>query len=234
MTYLAHTAHAQFAALCLALIGWTLTAMAPGLIQWRVWEVPGSKVVTSGVAWVGIWRACFNSHALVSEGLRSMFCRSIRLTESFTPPEIAAGQVLMLLSLLVGLAGNAAGVYAMRMAYFGKAKVSAVCWGFISTGVLVLLAALLSFVPLIWNLSSVVANRTIDFPEEFKLPKAPRAQHAGCGIAVGLVGSVLMALSGLVFCSYRPGRDPRLRAGNRDEVGFDGTDNPAFQSHERL
>ncbi|XP_047211916.1 claudin-34-like [Girardinichthys multiradiatus] len=252
MTYLAHTAHTQFAALWLALIGWTLTAVSPGLVQWREWEVPDNEVVTSGVAWVGIWRACFNSHTHVSEGLISMYCRSISLTENFTPPEIAAGQVLMLLSLLVGLCGNAAGAYAMRNAYFGVKRVSLIFWGFITTGVLVLLAAALSLVPLIWNLKSVVTNQTIDFPSEFKLPKAPRSQHVGCGIGVGIVGSVLMVVSGMIFCSYRfpqrfkPRRDLSKReqlqqngsaasgARNEEEVSFDGKDNPAFQGHEHM
>ncbi|KAM4710970.1 claudin-34-like [Anableps anableps] len=236
MSYLAHSAHAQLAALLLALIGWTLTAVAPGLIQWRVWEVPDSEAVTSGVAWVGVWRACFNSHTHVSEGLRSMYCSSISPTASFTPPEIAAGQVLMLLSLLVGLCGNAAGIYAMRNAYFGVEKVSLIRWGFISTGTLVLTAAALSLVPLLWNLNSVVTNQTIDFPSDFKLPKAPRSQHVGSGIAVGIVGSVLMAGSGVVFCSYRLPRRSKPTSGPAatEAVSFRGQDNLAFQSHEHV
>lgn len=110
----------------------------------------------------------------------------------------------MLLSLLVGLCGNASGVYAMRNAYFVVGKnSSSVRLGFVSTGVLCLLAAALSLVPLIWNLSSVVTNRTIEFPTEFKLPPAPDAQIVGSGISVGIVGSALMVVSGIVFCSYR-------------------------------
>nr|XP_054590683.1 claudin-34-like [Nothobranchius furzeri] len=201
MTYLAHTAHSQFCALWMAFTGWTLTAMALGLIQWRVWLVSGTGVITSGVAWVGIWRACFNSYTDVSEGLRNMHCSYISLQEVFTPPEIAAGQVLMLLSLLVGLCGSAGGVYAMRKAYFGLENSIRLC--FISTGVLCLLAAVLALVPLLWNLSSVVTNQTIAFPPEFEFPRAPESQQVGGGIGVGIVGSVLMIVSGIVFCSYK-------------------------------
>uniref|UniRef100_A0A3B3CJ43 Claudin 34 n=1 Tax=Oryzias melastigma TaxID=30732 RepID=A0A3B3CJ43_ORYME len=179
MTYLAHTAHVQFGALWMAFIGWTFTAVALGLIQWRVWLVSGSDVITSGVVWVGLWRTCFNSHTEVSEGLAIMHCKFISLTETFTPPEVAAGQVLMLLSLIVGLCGNAGGVYAMRNAYFGVKEYSCVRLGFVVTGAFCLLAAVMSLIPLLWNLSSVVANQTIHFPPEFRLPQAPESQHVG-------------------------------------------------------
>ncbi|XP_072235666.1 claudin-34-like [Leuresthes tenuis] len=245
MTYLAHTAHLQFGGLWLACIGWTLTAMALGFIQWRVWQVSNTEVITSGVAWIGIWRACFNSHTEVTGGFRTMHCSYISLTEENTPPEIAAGQVLMLLSLLVGLCGNAGGIYSMRNAYFGVKKNSCVCVGFISTGALFLLAAGMSLIPLLWNLSSVVANRTIEFPPEFKLPESPESQHVGSGIWVGMVGASLMVSAGIIFCSYRlpvksqPSIQPSLKQQlEQDSHGgaivSGGKDNPAFESDEHL
>nr|XP_019959648.1 PREDICTED: claudin-34-like [Paralichthys olivaceus] len=75
MVYLAHTAHAQLSALWLSCVGWTLTTVALGLIQWRIWQVSDQEVISSGVAWVGIWRACFNSHNVVSPSFRIMHCR---------------------------------------------------------------------------------------------------------------------------------------------------------------
>ncbi|XP_061571881.1 claudin-34-like [Cololabis saira] len=251
MTYLAHTAHSQFGALWLSFIGWTLTTMALGLVQWRVWQVSDRGVVTSGVAWVGLWRACFNSHTEVSDGLRVMYCRSIRLTETFTPPEIAAGQVLMMLSLLVGLCGNASGVYAMRNAYFGLGRSSKINLRFVTTGALCLLAAVMSLVPLLWNLSSVVTNQTITFPPEFKLPTAPQSQSVGWGIWVGVMGSALSIVSGIIFCSYKLPVMLRPRTlPLREQLHWDGSsatpdtqgavavscgrDNPAFQSEEHL
>lgn len=253
MTYLAHTAHAQLGALWLAFVGWTLTAVALGLIQWRVWQVSDREVISSGVAWVGIWRACFNSPTLVTPGFRVMHCKYISLTEAFTPPEIMAGQVLMLLSLLVGLCGNAGGVYALRNVYFGMEKNSPIRLAFFTTGALCLLAAMMSLIPLLWNLSSVVTNQTIKFPPEFKMPQAPDSQHVGSGIGVGMVGTVLMIVSGIIFCMYRlPVRSqPRIQSSPREEVHLDlpvqsvtdsrgaltnsrGKDNPAFESHEHL
>lgn len=229
MAYLVHTAHAQLCALWLACVGWTLTTMALGLIQWRVWQVSDREVISSGVAWVGIWRACFNSHTLVTPGFRVMHCKYISLTEAFTPPEIMAGQVLMILSLLVGLCGNAGGVYALRNVFFGMEKTSSIRLAFFTTGALCLLAGVMSLIPLLWNLSSVVTNQTINFPAEFKMPQAPESQHVGCGIGVGMVGTVLMIVSGIIFCTYRlPARSqPRMQTPG-------GKDNPAFESHEHF
>ncbi|XP_028255629.1 claudin-34-like [Parambassis ranga] len=233
MAYLVHTAYAQLAALWLACVGWTLTAVALGLIQWRVWQVSDRRFISSGVAWVGIWRVCFNSHTVVSPGFRGMHCRSISLTEAFTPPEIVAAQVLMFLSVLAGICGNAAGVCAMRSVCFGVAKHARS--GFVTSGALCLLAAATSLVPLLWNLRSVVTNQTIGFPPEFKMPPAPDSQHVGSGISVGMVGGVLMVVSGIIFCTYRlpvrprPGTRPPLR-----EQDLTGEDNPAFECQERL
>ncbi|XP_034533585.1 claudin-34-like [Notolabrus celidotus] len=255
MTYLAHTAHAQLCALWVSCVGWTLTAVALGLIQWRIWQVSDREIITSGEAWVGIWRACFNSHTLVTPGFMVMHCKYISLTEAFTPPEIVAGQVLMLLSLLLGLCGNASGVYALRNVYFGMQKNPQIRVVFFITGGLCLLAAGMSLIPLVWNINSVVTNQTIKFPPEFRLPPAPDSQQVGCGIGVGMVGTVLMIVSGIVFCTYRlPVRlQPRILPALTQEVYLDctlpaktvtdsqgaltnmrGSDNPAFEFHEHL
>ncbi|KAM6958619.1 claudin-34-like [Tautogolabrus adspersus] len=255
MTYLAHTAHAQLCALWMSCVGWTLTVMAMGLIQWRVWHVSDMEVINSGVAWVGIWRACFNSHTLVTPSFKVMHCKFISLTEAFTPPEIVAGQVLMLLSLLVGLCGNAGGVYSLRNVYFGMEKNSPIRLAFFISGVLCLLASVMALIPLLWNISSVVTNQTIKFPPEFKMPPAPDSQQVGHGIGVGLVGTVLLIVSGIVFCTYRlPVRSqPTSQQTLREEVNLDcsspaksvanslveltsirGKDNPAFESHEHV
>ncbi|KAG7276283.1 hypothetical protein CRUP_015606 [Coryphaenoides rupestris] len=65
MRYLADTAHAQFLGLVVGCVAWILIMATAGLNEWRLWYVPdATAVVSSGVAWVGIWRACFYSHTL--------------------------------------------------------------------------------------------------------------------------------------------------------------------------
>ena len=82
--------------------GWILTMVTAGLNEWRVWYVSDVTVVTSGLAWVGIWKACFYSHALPTLEV----CRSMGVSEGFVPLEISMGQVLVMLAVAVGLAGN--------------------------------------------------------------------------------------------------------------------------------
>lgn len=234
MVYLAHSAHAQMGALPLGCVGWTLTCMSLGFIEWRVWLVGRSEVIESGVAWVGLWRVCFHSHALANPGF--LHCSTISPFEDYTPPEIAAGQVLMVLAVVGGLLGNAGGVYAVRNAYFGVRRTLLVRRAFYVSGALYLLAASTSSVPLLWNLHSVVTNQTISFPLDFRLLPAPILQYVGGGIGVGLVGTGLMVVCGIVFCCYRlPAEVPRrAHGGQRVPWNVTGKENPAFESNEHM
>ncbi|KAJ8350447.1 hypothetical protein SKAU_G00255770 [Synaphobranchus kaupii] len=250
MAYLVHSAYLQFYSLWVGCVGWILTGVAMGLIQWRVWSVADVSFVTSGVVWVGIWRACFLSSVLPTGELEGMFCQAIGFLDSFAPPEIPVAQALMVAALVLGLAGNAGGVYALRCVYFGRPK-RPVWTAFALAGAIQLLAGTCSLVPLSWNLHSVAANNTISFPPRFNVPPAPFRQHAGAGIGVGIAGAILVIVSGLAFLSYR---FPVSVVPRTDQGGFEtasigmslsqrsmsagdgnsyrGRDNAAFQSQE--
>lgn len=234
MVYLAHSAHSQLGALPLGCVGWTLTCMSLGFIEWRVWLVGRSEVIDSGVVWVGLWRVCFHTQAMVNLGF--LHCNTISPLEDYVPPEIVVGQVLMVLAAVGGLLGNAGGVYAVRNAYFGVERTLLVRRTFYGTGALYLLAATASTVPLLWNLHSVATNQTISFPLDFHLPPGPTLQHVGGGIGVGLVGTVLMVVCGIIFCCYRlPAEIPcrtRVPGGQRVQWSATGKENLAFESNE--
>ena len=197
--YLAHTAHWQLLGLMVGCAGWILTMVTAGLNEWRVWYVSDVTVVTSGLAWVGIWKACFYSHALPTLEV----CRSMGVSEGFVPLEISMGQVLVMLAVAVGLAGNVAGSFAMRNVYHTVENRDNTRLLFSLAGTLYMLTASCSLLPLFWNMSSVLTNRTIDFPPEFQLPSAPVRQEVGNGIGVGIFASVLVLVSGLLFLCYK-------------------------------
>lgn len=203
MPYLAHTAHAQFVGFWVGAVGWILTIVAIGLVEWRVWEVSDLSVISSGLAWVGIWRVCFYTRVLVSSEYTVMYCQRIQLTGTYTPNEIATGQVLMLLAFILGFFGNSSVIYGLRNIYFGLDKTRSITLAFTFGGGLLLLAGVTSFIPLFWNLNAVVNNQTINFPPNFNMPPAPDGQYVGPGIAVGIFASVLVVLSGIVFLSYK-------------------------------
>ncbi|XP_072516536.1 claudin-34 [Salminus brasiliensis] len=203
MPYLVHTAHAQFVGLWVGMIGWILTMVAIGLVQWRIWVVSDLSVITSGLAWVGIWRTCFYTHTLVMSEYEIMYCQKIHLSDAFVPSEIAAAQPMMLLALILGLFGNSSAIYGLRNIYFGLDKQKPIMLAFSIGGGLLILAGVSSFIPLFWNLNSVVTNQTINFPSTFYMPPAPVEQYIGPGIAVGIFASILVVVSGMVFLSYK-------------------------------
>lgn len=199
MMYLAHTAHWQFFGLTAGFLAWIITMATAGLNEWRLWYVEDVPAITSDVAWVGIWRACFYSHMLPE----SEFCRSIGIADAFVPMEISVAQVLMMLAVIFGLVANIAAAAAVRIAYFSVKDRRKIRLAFMLAGTLYLLTGALSLVPLAWNMNSVLVNRSIDFPPEFHLPAAPLRQQVGSAIAVGLSATILMLMSGLIFLSYQ-------------------------------
>lgn len=199
MMYLAHTAHRQFLGLVLGFLAWIFIMITAGLNEWRLWQVDDVSVITSGVAWVGIWRACFYSQVLP----QVENCQSISISAPYAPAEIPVAQVLMMLAVISGLAANICGAVAMRLAYFSVKNRRNMRLVFALAGMLYLLTGGMCLVPLLWNMSSVLKNNTIDFPPDFKLPSTPVRQHIGSAIGVGIFASVLILFSGLLFLCYR-------------------------------
>ncbi|XP_069560039.1 claudin-34 [Brachyistius frenatus] len=246
MIYLTHTAHQQFLGLIVGVLAWILTICTAGFNEWRLWYVDDVSVISAGVAWVGIWRACFYSHAFPS----AEYCQSISISDAFVPVEISVAQVLMGLAVICGLVGNISAAVAVRMVYFSVEDRRNIRLVFVLAGALYLLTGTFSLVPLVWNMRSVLHNSTIHFPPEFRLPAAPVRQQVGSAIGVGISASILMLMSSLIFLSYRyvwralsseaprdPLHDPwtittlpqKSELANGD---YQGRNNPAFTSEE--
>ncbi|GAA6090675.1 claudin-34-like [Tachysurus ichikawai] len=256
MPYLVHTAHAQFVGLWVGAVGWILTIVAIGLVEWRVWEVSDLSVITSGMAWVGIWKVCFYTSVIVTPEYKVMYCQRMQLTDPYMPNEIAAAQALMLLAFILGFFGNSSIIYGLRNVYFGLNEARSITLPFSFGGGLMLLAGVSSLIPLYWNINSVVTNQTINFPPNFNMPPAPDKQYVGPGIAVGIFASILVVLSGIVFLCYKlpeglnskikPSRKKENHGGlcetemavhvksrrksEQDRINSLGIDNLAFQS----
>ncbi|KAM3875779.1 claudin-34 [Diretmus argenteus] len=259
MQYLAHTAHCQFLGLLGGVVAWCLVMLTAGLNEWRQWHMDDVSVVPSGVAWVGIWRACYYSHVRPE----FEFCQTIDITEGFVPVEISVAQVLMVVAIICGLAANVTAASTMRLVYFSIEDRGDLRRWFLAAGTLYVLTGVTSLVPLVWNMYSVLANSTIDFPPEFFFPAAPDSQEVGSAIAVGIAASVLIIICGLMFLCYRsatPTQGPSVAAqsirdtrdphyGSQTETTFSqeqpaeryrdisyhhGEDNPVFHTEETL
>lgn len=199
MIYVAHTAHWQFLGLIFGFLAWIFTMVTAGINKWRLWRVADVSIITSGETWVGIWRACFYSHIFP----RAENCHTLSISDPFVPVEIPVAQVLMVGAMISGLAGNIFAAIAMRIAYFSVEDRKNIRMVFVMAGVLYLLTAIFLLVSLVWNMSSVLNNSTIDFPQEFDLPAAPVSQRVGPAIGMGVFASILMIISGVLFLCYR-------------------------------
>ncbi|XP_041912817.1 claudin-34 [Alosa sapidissima] len=255
MAYLAHTAHLQFLGLLLGILGWILIMCSAGINEWRLWYVSDKSVITSGVAWVGVWRACFYSHIMST----AEYCQALAITDSFLPADIVLAQVLIMMAVVTGIIGNLTAGYGMRKVYFGLGRRRAINLTFWSAGAMYLFTATCSLVPLLMNTVAVLNNDTITFPPEYYFPPAPTSQGIGSGIGLGIGASFLVAFSGLLFLVYRyPKKDQQPNAevsteGNgylvdskpwssvglrsitegREEISAnEGKDNPAFELEE--
>lgn len=224
MAYLAHTAHWQFFALVLAVIGLIMAAATAGVDDWRVWHVNELSGISPSSAWVGVWRACLYSHTLE----RARFCSSMWPMDRFLPSEILAAQALCTLAVPVGILANLLGGYAVRRAYF-NVRVGRVRAFFLSAALLYFLTASCLLVPVVWNLTAVLQNRTIDFPPEFFMPPAPDRQEVGLGIIMGIGASAMLLISGLLFLLYW---GPQNQQTNSPEGSEGGMENRSYTQEE--
>ncbi|XP_069035206.1 claudin-34 [Lepisosteus oculatus] len=225
MTFLPNTAHLQFGSFWVGIVGWILSAISTGLIEWRIWYVSDTSIITSGVAWVGIWKACFFSDKLVSSELKVMYCQRINISDPFAPTEIYVAQGLMVVAIIAGAAAKASSVYAFRNIYFGINESRPIRIALSLGGALFIFSGVCVLIPVSWNMNSVVENRPINFPSEFHMPSSPSRQEIGAGIAVGIVSSVLSIFTGLVFLVYKfPERqNPRVQPLNPRIDDFEGS-----------
>ncbi|XP_014339578.1 claudin-34 [Latimeria chalumnae] len=210
MAYLASSANLQLTAFFIGSVGWIFSSVITGLLQWRVWYFYNSTVITSEIAWVGIWRACFFSSVLVSPELKKMYCQRITFSDSFVPTEICVAQCLMLGAITFGGIGKIAAILGLREAYFNENRYK--IHTFFSVGaVLNMSAALCIIISVAWNWNSVIKNHSIDFPSYFNLPSSPDKQEAGAALPIGVLSVFLLVISGSFLLMYHLPQSSELK-----------------------
>ncbi|XP_078416721.1 claudin-34 [Cetorhinus maximus] len=259
MGHRANSAALQLVGFVLGAVGWIGSAIATGLVQWRVWHVSLVEV-TSGIAWVGIWRVCFYSQALTTPPFRRMSCQRLGALDQFVPPEIVIAQGLLLVAVLSGALGKAATIYGLRNVYFGGERRPRQAWlALVVGGGFHLLTCVCVVIPAVWNLSSVVSNQAIAFPPHFHLPSSPQSQELGAAVYIAIFSAALLFLAGVFLVSYSPAAvkiHPSADFSDRSSLVFGGSirmgsrsfaqsvskcslssygvDNPAFNPEDNL
>lgn len=228
MSYLANTAHLQLAAFAFATVGWILGFIATGLMQWRVWYVANNTVITSGIAWVGIWRTCFFSHILVSPNQKDMYCQEYSVADSFVPREIFVAQGFMLTATILGALGKAISVFGLKQVYHGTSQINVILHWFTLGGILYIFTSIVILIPVAWNMHSVVSNFSINFPSTYYMPSSPQKQEVGAAIGLGIVSAILYFLSGIFFLAHK------LPQHSHNTVYPKSSDGPVFSDYNSM
>uniref|UniRef100_A0A803TBM4 Uncharacterized protein n=1 Tax=Anolis carolinensis TaxID=28377 RepID=A0A803TBM4_ANOCA len=173
--------------LLLAVIGWVLCVIATGADEWRVWhskDVPGTSPAK---IWVGIWRVCFVDHPPEGEPTRQ--CQEFLEQHQSLPTEILIAQDLMPFAIVVLSLALVCMFFALWNVFRNARPEKVFLTFFRVGGVLILMSAFIIFIPLMWNIYSVMVNERIVFPGDFSLPALPNEQTVGFPIYVGFFAS---------------------------------------------
>ncbi|XP_061420130.1 claudin-6-like [Lethenteron reissneri] len=203
----------QSASVCLAsflvaVTGWIGACVTSGLAQWRVSQREDGA---TEAVWVGIWRAC----VLGPTSTVRLRCYHFQLDAA--PPEVIAGQVLMTLGMLIGVAGKVVTTAGLRFIFFGHEGEGSSHACALAGGALFCAASLVTTVPLAWHAYAVNARQDIALPAnltsralQLGLPLA-EAQIHGAAIYLGLCSALLMFAGGAGVASYYRTTRQRLK-----------------------
>ncbi|XP_070773741.1 claudin-4-like [Enoplosus armatus] len=192
----------QIGGLALVLMGVLGLCLACGLPMWRETSFVGANVVTAQSVWDGLWLHC------ILQATGQMQCK--RHTTSITlTPDIQAGRVLTLLSILAGLLGFIVTLLGGGVANCSGAppdplepptssatrkkvlKLFKVC---LLGGALCVLSGILCLVSVSWS-----AGTTISVYND-PLVTAALKREVGSSIYIGWASSVLLLLGGALIC----------------------------------
>ncbi|XP_042312435.1 claudin-34 [Sceloporus undulatus] len=208
-TWLNQVSCIHLGGLFFAVVGWILCVISTAVDEWRLWIIEDVPGISSGKIWIGIWRTCFMVDAQNDEPMKKE-CLEFLEQYSSLPKEIFIAQDLMSLASVVQSLAISFMSFALWNV-FKNAKQKKVLFTFFTIGgILNLISGIIIFVPLSWNLHSVLTGKGIDFPVPFLLPYLPKKQDVGVAIYVGFVASGFQQLSGLLILGGKCRRSNRV------------------------
>ncbi|XP_020642426.2 claudin-34 [Pogona vitticeps] len=202
--WLAQVSCFRFCGFLLAIIGWSMCLMSTAGTQWRVWDIERIPGISSERLWIGIWRACF----IHDKPVEKLYLHCEEFTEEYRtlPKEIFIAQDLMSLAAILQSLAIGFMAFALWNVFKSEKHKKVLFTSFSIGGILNLISAMITLVPISWNLYSVLMNESIEFPEFFVLPESPKEQYVGSAIYEGYVASGFMLSSGIVILSKKCSR----------------------------
>lgn len=183
----------QVLGIFLAVLGWLGVILSCALPMWRVTAFIGSNIVTAQTSWEGLWMNC------VVQSTGQMQCKMYDSLLAL-PQDLQAARALIVVSILLAAFGLLVALVGAQCTNCvqdetAKAKITIVA------GVLFLLAALLTLVPVSWSANTII--------RDFYNPLVPEAQkrEMGAGLYVGWAAAALQLLGGALLCCSCPPRE---------------------------
>ncbi|XP_043849374.1 claudin-34 [Dromiciops gliroides] len=200
------TGNLQLSGFALATSGWILAPTSMGQTDWRVWHLDNTtSIISSGIAWVGIWKVCFYNTILLSPQGRSVkICHTYGMFNSLLSQDFRAVQNIFLFACILGVLGKVSIILALRNFYMGAARRSTTCNLFTIGGFFYLFAGICILICVIWNFYAVSKNESLTFPATFYLPPRPKTQEVGNAVSMAITSAILMLLGGgiFLFCKF--------------------------------
>nr|XP_010970654.1 claudin-3 [Camelus bactrianus] len=175
----------EIAGTSLAVMGWLSTIVCCALPMWRVTAFIGSSIITAQITWEGLWMNC------VVQSTGQMQCKVYDSLLAL-PQDLQAARALIVVAILLAAFGLLVALVGAQCTNCvqddtAKAKITIVA------GVLFLLAALLTLVPVSWSANTII--------RDFYNPLVPEAQ------IVGGAAAALQLLGGALLCCSCPPRE---------------------------
>ncbi|XP_037670409.1 claudin-3 [Choloepus didactylus] len=179
----------------LAVLGWLGTIVCCALPMWRVTAFIGSNIITSQTIWEGLWMNC------VVQSTGQMQCKVYDSLLAL-PQDLQAARALIVVAILLAAFGLLVALVGAQCTNCvqddtAKAKITIVA------GVVFLLAAVLTLVPVSWSANTII--------QDFYNPLVPEAQkrEMGSGLYVGWAAAALQLLGGGLLCCSCPPREKK-------------------------
>lgn len=185
----------QVMGIALAVLGWLGAILSCALPMWRVSAFIGSSIITAQITWEGLWMNC------VVQSTGQMQCKVYDSLLAL-PQDLQAARALIVVAILVAAFGLFVALVGAQCTNCvqddtTKAKITIVA------GVLYLLAAVLTLVPVSWSANTII--------RDFYNPLVPEAQkrEMGAGLYVGWAAAALQLLGGALLCCSCPPREKK-------------------------
>ncbi|XP_007186602.1 claudin-3 [Balaenoptera ricei] len=185
----------EIAGTSLAVLGWLGTIVCCALPMWRVTAFIGSSIITAQITWEGLWMNC------VVQSTGQMQCKVYDSLLAL-PQDLQAARALIVIAILLAAFGLLVALVGAQCTNCvqddtAKAKITIVA------GVLFLLAALLTLVPVSWSANTII--------RDFYNPLVPDAQKREMGSALyaGWAAAALQLLGGALLCCSCPPREKK-------------------------